>query len=252
MPGGAGAPSTRPSHTSVRESSHRRRARPRRAARRRRCARRGRAWSAGARPSRPRSAPAPPPGRRSGSGSIRFDARARRPRVDQRGARHDHRAALAPERHADAVAAVGDALAVVGARRPTPARSGRCGPTVAPSASRRTASPALSTTSTRDLAALAQLDLEAVDLLAAVAVGREDAREAHDLRHRGLALDPLGGEERRERRADEQHEDRAREGGHLRSLVGAEHDHDVGRQGARLVRAVGQRLGLLVDLPRCA
>ena len=67
----------------------------------------------------------------------------------------------------------------------------------------------------RHLALLAQADAEAVDVLAVVAVRREVAVEAEHLRHGRLALDALGREERRERRADQQHEDGDREAGQV-------------------------------------
>ena len=55
-------------------------------------------------------------------------ARARRPRVDQRGARHDDRPALATERDAHAVAAVGHAFAVVGPAVPLQLQRPAAGP----------------------------------------------------------------------------------------------------------------------------
>ena len=77
------------------------------------------------------------------------------------------------------------------------------------------------------------------DVASPVAVRRELQRRCcSDDRHLRRALEPLGDEERRERRGHEDHEDGAREEGHRRCLgrlVGAGQHHDVGSRASAAV-----------------
>ena len=140
-------------------------------------------------------------------------------RVDVERARHDDRPARAAQAELHAVEPVGGLRALVGLAVPDHGHRPRGGGV---EAVREAADAPAVAVEDRDRQLVGLLDRERDpgDVAAAVAVGREVAPDLRDLRDGLRALEPLGDEERSERRRHEQREDDAGELAHRSGLRG--------------------------------